>query len=101
MAAGAAPTGRVLASVVATSYLLGVSTRRMEKLVETLGVTRLSRSQVSEMAKDLDGQVEAFRSRPVGCRARHLPRRRRTCAQSTRERSDGERARPARDRGKR
>jgi transposase-like protein len=54
-----------LVSVVATSYLLGVSTRRMEKLVETLGVTRLSRSQVSEMAKDLDGQVEAFRTRPL------------------------------------
>jgi transposase-like protein len=53
-------------SVVATSYLLDVSTRRMEKLVETLGVTRLSRSQVSEMAKDLDGQLEAFRSRPLG-----------------------------------
>jgi putative transposase len=34
----------------------------MEKLVETLGVTRLSSSQVSEMAKDFDGQVEAFRS---------------------------------------
>jgi putative transposase len=52
-------------SVVATSYLLGVSTRRMEKLVETLGVTQLSGSQVSEMAKDLDGQVEAFRGRPL------------------------------------
>ena len=34
-----------LVTVVATSYLLGVSTRRMEKLVETLGVTRLSKSQ--------------------------------------------------------
>jgi putative transposase len=54
-----------LVSVVATSYLLGVSTRRMEKLVETLGITRLSRSQVSEMAKDLDAQVEAFRTRPL------------------------------------
>src|SRR5215212_387390 len=54
-----------LVSVVATSYLLGVSTRRMEKLVERLGITRLSKSQVSEMAKDLDGQVEAFRSRPL------------------------------------
>ena len=51
-----------LMSVVATCYLLGVSTWRMEKLVEPLGITRLSRSQVSEMAKDLDGQVEAFRS---------------------------------------
>jgi len=54
-----------LVSVVATSYLLGVSTRRMEKLVEQLGISRLSKSQVSQMAKDLDGQVEAFRSRPL------------------------------------
>jgi putative transposase len=54
-----------LVTVVATSYLLGVSTRRMEKLVETLGITRLSRSQVSEMARDLDAQVEAFRTRPL------------------------------------
>jgi putative transposase len=54
-----------LTSVVATSYLLGVSTRRMEKLVETLGITRLSKSQVSRMASDLDGQVEAFRTRPL------------------------------------
>src|SRR6201986_4011952 len=54
-----------LVTVVATSYLLGVSTRRMEKLVETLGITRLSKSQVSEMAKDLDAQVEACRTRPL------------------------------------
>jgi transposase-like protein len=46
---------RALTTVVATCYLLGVSTRRMEKLVETLGITRLSKSQVSEMARDLDG----------------------------------------------
>jgi transposase-like protein len=37
----------------------------MEKLVGSLGITRLSRSQVSEMARDLDGQVEAFRTRPL------------------------------------
>ena len=54
-----------LTTVVATSYLLGVSTRRMEKLVESLGITRLSRSQVSRMATDLDAQVEAFRTRPL------------------------------------
>jgi putative transposase len=54
-----------LVSVVATSYLLGVSTRRMEKLVQSLGITSLSRSQVSEMARDLDAQVEAFRTRPL------------------------------------
>jgi transposase-like protein len=54
-----------LVTVVATSYLLGVSTRRMERLVEALGITRLSKSQVSEMARDLDAQVEAFRTRPL------------------------------------
>jgi transposase-like protein len=54
-----------LVSVVATSYLLGVSTRRMEKLVGALGIDRLSKSQVSAMAKDLDAQVEAFRTRPL------------------------------------
>jgi transposase-like protein len=54
-----------LTSVVATCYLLGVSTRRMEKLVESLGITRLSKSQVSAMAHDLDAQVAAFRTRPL------------------------------------
>jgi putative transposase len=54
-----------LVTVVATSYLLGVSTRRMEKLVATLGIDRLSKSQVSEMAKELDAAVAAFRSRPL------------------------------------
>jgi putative transposase len=56
---------QALVSVVATSYLLGVSTRRMEKLVEQLGVKQLSKSQVSEMARHLDVQVEAFRNRPL------------------------------------
>ncbi len=56
---------RALTTVVATCYLLGVSTRRMEKLVETLGITSLSRSQVSVMAAELDEQVESFRTRPL------------------------------------
>ena len=54
-----------LTSVVATCYLRGVSTRRMDKLVQSLGITSLSRSQVSEMSKDLDAQVAAFRTRPL------------------------------------
>jgi transposase-like protein len=54
-----------LTTVVATCYLLGVSTRRMEKLVESLGITRLSKSQVSVMAADLDAAVEDFRTRPL------------------------------------
>jgi putative transposase len=56
---------RALTSVVATCYLLGVSTRRMERLVETLGITSLSKSQVSVMARELDEQVESFRTRPL------------------------------------
>lgn len=54
-----------LTTVVATSYLLGVSTRRMDDLVKTLGITGLSKSQVSEMARDLDEQVQQFRTRPL------------------------------------
>ena len=54
---------RALTSVVATCYLLGVSTRRMDKLVQALGITGLSRSQVSVMAKELDEHVEQFRTR--------------------------------------
>lgn len=56
---------RALTTVVATCYLLGVSTRRMEKLVETLGITRLSTSQVSVMAAEPDEQVHQFRTRPL------------------------------------
>jgi putative transposase len=37
----------------------------MEKLVETIGITRLSKSQVSVMAKELDEHVESFRTRPL------------------------------------
>ncbi len=50
---------------MATAYLLRVSTRRVEKLAESLGVTQLSKSQVSAMAKHLDEQVAAFRNRPL------------------------------------
>ncbi len=52
-------------SVIADAYLAGVSTRRVEKLVQQLGVERMSKSQVSRLAKSLDGIVEDFRSRPL------------------------------------
>ena len=54
-----------LITVIADCYLAGVSTRRMDKLVKTLGINALSKSQVSRMAADLDEQVEAFRHRPL------------------------------------
>jgi transposase-like protein len=52
-------------SVIADAYLAGVSTRRVEKLVQQLGVDRLSKSQVSRLAKSLDQIVEDFRTRPL------------------------------------
>ena len=54
-----------LITVVADCYLAGVSTRRMDKLVKTLGIDSLSKSQVSRMAADLDQVVDEFRHRPL------------------------------------
>ena len=51
--------------MVATCYLLGVSTRRMNKLVQSLGITGLSKSQVSTMSAELDAHVEDFRTRSL------------------------------------
>lgn len=54
-----------LITVVADCYLAGVSTRRMDKLVKTLGINSLSKSQFSRMAESLDEHVEQFRHRPL------------------------------------
>jgi transposase-like protein len=56
---------RALVAVVAECYVRGVSTRRVEGLVQALGIERLSKSQVSRMAKELDAEVAAFRCRPL------------------------------------
>lgn len=68
MRATQACRGGTLTSVVATCYLLGVSTCRMDGLVQTLGISGLSKPQVSQMAKDLDEHVEPFRTRPLDAR---------------------------------
>lgn len=60
---------RALVSVVAESYVLGVSTRKVDELVRTLGIEGISKSQVSELAKSLDEAVAAFRGRPLEARA--------------------------------
>lgn len=54
---------KALINVIAESYVTGVSTRKVENLVQTLGIAGISKSQVSEMAKSLDEMVEAFRNR--------------------------------------
>ncbi len=56
---------KALVSVIADCYLAGVSTRRVDKLVKTLGIEGISKSQVSRMAKSLDEVVESFRNRPL------------------------------------
>src|SRR5215203_5135429 len=60
-------------SVIADAYLAGVSTRRVEKLVQQLGVERMSRNQVSRLAKSLDAIVADFRT-PARRRALPVPR---------------------------
>jgi transposase-like protein len=52
-------------TVIADCYLAGVSTRRVDKLVKTLGIDGLSKSQVSRMAASLDEAVDAFRHRDL------------------------------------
>ena len=54
---------RALMQVVTECYVRGVSTRRVDGLVQTLGLEGMSRSQVSELAKELDPVVESFRNR--------------------------------------
>ena len=56
---------RALVQVVAECYVRGVSTRRVDGLVKTLGIEGISKSQVSQLAKELDGMVEDFRLRPL------------------------------------
>jgi transposase-like protein len=51
--------------VVAEAYALGVSTRKVEDLVQALGIEKLSKSHVSQLAKELDGVVKSFRERPL------------------------------------
>jgi len=56
---------RALLAVVQEAYVLGVSTRRVEDLVEALGIASLSRSEVSRICSALDAEVETFRHRPL------------------------------------
>jgi transposase-like protein len=56
---------RALVAVIAECYVRGVSTRRVDGLVKTLGIEGISKSQVSRLAKSLDEEVAAFRSRPL------------------------------------
>jgi putative transposase len=54
---------QALVAVVAEAYVQGVSTRKVEALIQTLGISGISKSEVSRLCASLDAQVEAFRSR--------------------------------------
>ncbi len=54
---------RALVAVVQEAYVQGVSTRRVDELVQALGMVGISKSQVSRLCADLDGEVERFRTR--------------------------------------
>ncbi len=56
---------RALVAVVQEAYVQGVSTRRVDELVKSLGMTGISKSQVSRICAELDEEVERFRSRPL------------------------------------
>jgi putative transposase len=62
---------QALLNVVQQAYVCGVSTRKVDQLVESLGL-RISRSEVSRISAGLDEQVEAFRSRPLEGRYPYL-----------------------------
>jgi len=55
---------QALVSVVQEAYVAGVSTRKVDQVVESLGL-RVSKSEVSRICAGLDEQVEAFRNRPL------------------------------------
>ena len=69
---GAAPAlEQALVSVVQEAYVAGVSTRKVDQVVESLGL-RISKSEVSRICQGLDEQVDAFRNRPLEGRYPYL-----------------------------
>ena len=62
---------QALLAVVQQAYVCGVSTRRVDQLVESLGL-RVSKSEVSRVCGALDEHVEAFRTRPLEGRYPYL-----------------------------
>lgn len=59
-------------NVAAEAYVVGVSTRKVEALVEALGCRGMSKSEVSRLAQELDAEVDAFRNRPLEGPFRYL-----------------------------
>jgi putative transposase len=56
---------QALVAVVQEAYVNGVSTRKVDRLVEQMGLRGVSKDQVSRLCRGLDEQVQAFRERPL------------------------------------
>ena len=56
---------RALLAVIQQAYVEGVSTRRVEDLIQALGCDGISKSQVSRICQELDGVVQSFLGRPL------------------------------------
>jgi len=56
---------QAIVSVVMEAYVNGVSTRKVDRLVEQLGISGMTKDRVSGLCRGLDERVEAFRDRPL------------------------------------
>ena len=57
---------KALVTVIQEAWIGGVSTRRVDELVQAMGLAGISKSQVSKLCKDIDERVNAFLDRPIG-----------------------------------
>jgi transposase-like protein len=58
-------TEKALVAVVQEAYIQGVSTRSVDDLVKSLGMTGISKSQVSRLCEEIDARVRVFLDRPI------------------------------------
>jgi putative transposase len=56
---------KALAAVIQEAYIQGISTRSVDELVKSMGMTGISKSQVSRLCEEIDERVGAFLSRPI------------------------------------
>jgi transposase-like protein len=56
---------KALTAVIQEAYIQGVSTRSVDELVRAMGMTGISKSQVSRLCGEIDGKVKAFLDRPI------------------------------------
>lgn len=56
---------KAIAAVIQEAWIGGVSTRKVDDLVQALGMTGISKSQVSELCREIDERVHSFLSRPI------------------------------------